>query len=63
MQPEKTFVHGDVEVRKTGRYAEKPLAGGKTMRLVEVTPVNDADGFWKKFVNEAQLLEIKGSMS
>lgn len=54
-----TYVYGDTEVRKTGRYTEKKLpTGNKTVRLVEVTPANEADGFWRKFVGEALLLEI-----
>lgn len=53
-----TFVLGDIEVKKTGRSATKPLPGGKTMILVEVTPVNSYDGEWKKFVNPNALLTI-----
>jgi len=53
-----SFVLGEVEVRKTGRSATKPLLGGKTMELVEVTPLNEYDGTWKKFVNPNSLLTI-----
>lgn len=53
-----TFVHGETEVKKTGREATRPLPGGKTMTLVEITPVNDYDGTWKKFVNPNSLLTI-----
>ena len=53
-----TFVHGEIEVKKTGRKATKPLVGGKTMELEEITPLNDYDGTWKKFVNPNTLLTI-----
>ena len=53
-----TFVHGEIEVKKTGRTATKPLLGGKTLTLVEITPLNEYDGTWKKFVNPNTLLTI-----
>ena len=53
-----TFVHGETEVKMTGRKATKPLVGGKVMELVEITPVSDFDGTWKKFVNPNTLLTI-----
>ena len=54
-----TFVLDEVEVKKTGRIATKPMpAGGIVLTLVEVTPVNDYDGTWKKFVNPNVLLTI-----
>ncbi len=53
-----TFVHGDIEVKKTGRTAEKPAPGGKKAVLVEITPVNDYDGTWKKWVNPSTLFSI-----
>lgn len=56
---EQTFVYTDVEVRKTGRIATKPLPGGKLLRLVEITPLNSNDGDWKKFVAETALLKIE----
>lgn len=52
------FVHGEVEVRKTGRTAQKPAPGGKVMILAEITPVNEYDGLWKKWVNPAALFAI-----
>lgn len=55
-----TFVHGEIEVKKTGRKATKPLVGGKTMELVEIIPLNEYDGTWKKFVNPNTLLTIVG---
>lgn len=56
---EKTYVSGDVEVRKTGRFATKTIPGGKTIKIVEITPVSEYDGTWKKFVQEASLFEIQ----
>lgn len=56
-----TFVHGEIEVEKTGRKATKPLVGGKLMELVEITPLNEYDGTWKKFVNPNTLLTIVDS--
>ena len=53
-----TFVHGEIEVRKTGRSATKPGIGGKVLELVEITPLNEFDGTWKKFVNPNSLLTI-----
>jgi hypothetical protein len=53
-----TFVHGEVEVKKTGRTAQKPAPGGKIMVLAEITPVNDYDGNWKKWVNPQALFTI-----
>jgi hypothetical protein len=58
-EKEKTYVSGDLEVRKTGRFATKALPGGKTLRLVEITPVSEYDGTWKKFVQENSLFEIQ----
>lgn len=55
---EQTYVHGETEVKKTGRIATKPTIGGKTMELVEITPVNAYDGDWKKFVQPNSLLTI-----
>jgi hypothetical protein len=54
-----TYVFGEVEVRKTGREATKPLPGGKLALVVEITPVNpDIDGSWKKWVNPLSLFVI-----
>lgn len=53
-----TYVFGESEVKKTGRSATKPLPGGKTLTVVEITPVSEFDGTWKKFVNPNTLLTI-----
>jgi hypothetical protein len=53
-----TFVFNESEVRKTGRIATKPMLGNKVLTLVEITPINEFDGTWKKFVSESALLTI-----
>lgn len=58
MNDASTFVHGETEVRKTGREASKPLPGGKVAVVVEITPVNPDDGTWKKWVNPLALFAI-----
>lgn len=56
---EETYVLGDTEVKKTGRQAEKPgRVGTSPTVLVEVTPVNDYDGSWKKWVTPTTLFHI-----
>lgn len=56
---EKTYVLDNVEVRKTGRTAERKLKSGKVDHLLEVTPVNEHVGSWKKWVREEELFEVK----
>lgn len=57
---EQTFVFENVEVRKTGRTATKPALGlGKgNLTLVEVTPVSEFDGTWKRWVIPTSLFNI-----
>ena len=54
-----TYVTQDgIEVRKTGRKAKK--AGlNKTIEMVEITPANEYDGSWKKWVLPVTLFEIQ----
>lgn len=54
----KTYVLNDTEVRLTGRTAKKPGIGGKETELVEVTPVDEDNGTWKKWVPMKTLFEI-----
>lgn len=57
-----TYVLDNIEVKKTGRVAVKPaptLGTIKQPKLVEVTPANEDDGSWKKWVHENALFEIK----
>ena len=56
----KTYVLENVEVQKTGRTATKTLKSGKEDKLVEVTPLDEAVGKWKKWVREAELFEVDG---
>lgn len=57
---ETTFVLGEIEVKKTGRRAEKSMGTGKLpLKVEEVQPVNEYDGTWKKWVNPSSLFEIK----
>lgn len=55
------FVYDGVEVKKTGRIAEKQvqLPGGRcrVLQLIEITPAEDEDG-WKKWVAPEVLFEI-----
>lgn len=62
---EKTYVHGDVEVKLTGRTAEKELTKqtkrveAKSIMLHEITPIDAENGSWKKWVRITDLYEIK----
>jgi len=58
-EQEQTFLHEDVEVRKTGRIASRALRRGKTDERVEITPVNKIDGAWQKWVRHTDLYEIE----
>ena len=53
-----TFVHESIEVKKTGRSAEKPMPGGKKALLVEITPLSENDGTWKKWISPTSLFTI-----
>lgn len=54
-----TYVLENIEVRKTGRKAERKLKSGKIDIVVEVTPVDSTDGLWKKWVVDLNLFEVK----
>lgn len=57
---EETFVSADgVEVKKTGRTASKPGIGAKTLVMVEIQPVHEYDGLWKKWVLPTSLFHIQ----
>jgi hypothetical protein len=64
---EETFIHGEIEVRKTGRTAVRPVGpvGPKGPRrvqtIVEITPVSHYDGTWKKWVSPSSLFVIEPS--
>ncbi len=53
-----SFVFGDTEVKKTGRIATKPGINNTTLTLIEITPVSEFEGTWKKFVSPNALLTI-----
>lgn len=55
-----TYVLDNIEVKKTGRTAQKILKSGKVDELVEVTPVDQNVGQWKKWVRDAELFEVGG---
>lgn len=54
-----TFVYDNVEVRKTGRKADRKLKSGKVDIVVEVTPVDSNYGSWAKWVSEEILFKVK----
>jgi len=54
------YVMGDAEVRLTGRVATRPMPGGRSQELVEITPADENEGTWKKWVPEASLFKISG---
>jgi hypothetical protein len=56
-----TYILDSIEVKKTGRSAKKPLNSGKIDNMVEVTPINEFDGRWKKWVRDAELYLVEGS--
>lgn len=61
-----TFVFDGVEVKKTGRRAQKTVvlnanakSAPRTFELVEITPIDDSLGFqWTKWVKESELFII-----
>lgn len=55
---DKTFVYDNIEIRKTGRKAERKLTSGKVDLLLEITPADPMSGSWKKWVREADLFEV-----
>ena len=56
---EQTFLHEDVEVRKTGRTATRKLRNDKIDERIEITPVDKMQGVWKKWVRLTDLYEIE----
>lgn len=53
-----TYVLNDTEVKLTGRTAKKKGIGTKINELVEVTPSDENNGNWKKWVPQSTLFEI-----
>lgn len=59
MTTEVTYVFGEFEVKKTGRVAVRTVGStAPSQELVEITPANDYDGTWKKWVNPKALFSI-----
>lgn len=58
---EKTYVYDATEVRATGRSATRELRSGRKDILLEVTPVNEISGTWKKWISESDLFAITGT--
>jgi hypothetical protein len=56
-----TYVLNDTEVKLTGRKATRNAPGGKQQELVEVTPADEDNGTWKKWVPKSSLFEIQSS--
>lgn len=54
-----TYVFDNVEIKKTGRTAKRALKSGKVDELLEITPVDENIGKWKKWVRDAELFEVK----
>lgn len=52
-----TYVHEEFEVRQTGRTADK-MVGTRQLILVEITPVDENNGTWKKWVMPSALFKI-----
>lgn len=55
---QKTYVYENVEVILTNRVCARTLSSGKQERLVEITPANQMDGSWKKWVSFSILFTI-----
>ena len=55
---DKTYVVDSTEVKLTGRTARKPGVSGSTLELIEITPVDEDQGTWKKWVPRQSLFVI-----
>ncbi len=53
------YVYNDIEVKLTGRKASKPGVGGKVSVLHEITPADENNGDWKKWVPMQVLFQIE----
>lgn len=52
------FVYEDVAVVLTGRTAGRSLRSQKIDTLLEITPQDQEQGSWKKWVREVELFTI-----
>ena len=54
------YVYENIEVKKTGRTASRTIGTStKIQVVVEITPTDEDDGTWKKWVNPDQLFVIR----
>lgn len=56
----KSYVYENTEVRLTGRTGQRKLTSGKIDEVVEITPVDQMVGSWKKWVQKNSLYEVVG---
>lgn len=56
----KSYVYENTEVRVTGRQSTRQLPSGKLDILVEVTPLDNINGSWKKWIMPNQLYTVIG---
>lgn len=54
----KSYVYENTEVQLTGRSGQRKLPSGKVDEVVEVTPVDQMVGSWKKWVHKSSLYEV-----
>lgn len=53
------YVYENIEVKKTGRTASRTIGTStKIQVVVEITPSDEDNGTWKKWVNPDQLFVI-----
>lgn len=57
---EETYVYQDIEVKLTGRTAQRDgqVQNIPAAVLVEITPVDDQHGTWKKWIPKKGLFKI-----
>jgi hypothetical protein len=58
------YVFENIEVRKTGRVAQRRIGNStKVQQVVEITPVSSYDGDWKKWVAPDILFSISDEVN
>lgn len=53
-----SYLFNGTEVKKTDREASRKLSSGKSITLVEITPLKSIDGTWTKWVSESELYQV-----
>ncbi len=61
-----TYLMDNIEVKPTGRTADKIVKGrrdqeDKTLQLHEITPFDQEEGSWKKWVNLDELFVVRSN--